>query len=498
MEWGFVAQYSPTVQGDEATEGDVVSCLEYDHSGTYLAVGDRGGRVTVLAHPTGKSAGIPEAEHVARFQSHEVDFDYLKSVEIEEKINKIRWLPRRSDAYLFLTTNDKTVKLWKVGPTTETAFRAAAARVRAPQQGDGEKDKKKKGRSPAATPSSPNLDPFSGDIPAQQLIASCRRVYGGVHQYHINALSLSTDGEAFISCDDLRLELWHLEHGESLNVVDIKPPAMEDLSEVLTAAHFHPQHCSQFLFSTSKGQVRVGDLRDGSQMRQGRCVCVMTAEVPEGANAFFKEILTSISDACWCGDGHHILSRDYLTLKVWDLRNPRKALNTLPVHDTIKPYLCELYDNDSIFDKFECASGRGGMYAVTGSYKNNFRVYDMRTFLGLGPTPKKGQPQPGDPSTVRYRMLEAAPHSPPRLSPRGDKDGKRGDSRWKGWRDRLAGRKRDNSPTKEPPPQDPEEPEKYDADDWSARVLHVAVHPQRTEIAVAVLNNLYIFNAEGS
>jgi len=26
------------------------------------------------------------------FQSHEPEFDYLKSLEIEEKINKIRWL----------------------------------------------------------------------------------------------------------------------------------------------------------------------------------------------------------------------------------------------------------------------------------------------------------------------------------------------------------------------------------------------------------------------
>lgn len=39
------------------------------------------------------------------FQSHEPDFDYLKSLEIEEKINKIRWLPQQNAAQFLLSTN---------------------------------------------------------------------------------------------------------------------------------------------------------------------------------------------------------------------------------------------------------------------------------------------------------------------------------------------------------------------------------------------------------
>lgn len=41
------------------------------------------------------------------FQSHEPEFDYLKSVEIEEKINDISWLKRRSPAHFLLSTNGK-------------------------------------------------------------------------------------------------------------------------------------------------------------------------------------------------------------------------------------------------------------------------------------------------------------------------------------------------------------------------------------------------------
>jgi hypothetical protein len=39
------------------------------------------------------------------FQSHEPEFDYLKSLEIEEKINKIKWCKRQNRAHFLLSTN---------------------------------------------------------------------------------------------------------------------------------------------------------------------------------------------------------------------------------------------------------------------------------------------------------------------------------------------------------------------------------------------------------
>lgn len=41
------------------------------------------------------------------FQSHEPEFDYLKSLEIEEKINKIRWLRKKNAAQFLLSTNGR-------------------------------------------------------------------------------------------------------------------------------------------------------------------------------------------------------------------------------------------------------------------------------------------------------------------------------------------------------------------------------------------------------
>lgn len=61
----------------------------------------------------------------------------------------------------------------------------------------------------------------------------CRKVYSNAHTYHINSISLSSDRETFLSADDLRVNLWHLDiSSTSFNIVDIKPTNMEDLTEV--------------------------------------------------------------------------------------------------------------------------------------------------------------------------------------------------------------------------------------------------------------------------
>lgn len=47
-------------------------------------------------------------------QSHTREFDYLKSTDIEEKINQLQWLRTHGKNMYIITTNDKTVKLWKI------------------------------------------------------------------------------------------------------------------------------------------------------------------------------------------------------------------------------------------------------------------------------------------------------------------------------------------------------------------------------------------------
>lgn len=45
------------------------------------------------------------------------------------------------------------------------------------------------------------------------------------------------------------------------DILDMKPKSMEELTEVITAATFHPSHCNVFLYSNSRGCIKMGDMR---------------------------------------------------------------------------------------------------------------------------------------------------------------------------------------------------------------------------------------------
>lgn len=45
------------------------------------------------------------------------------------------------------------------------------------------------------------------------------------------------------------------------DILDMKPKSMEELTEVITAATFHPSHCNVFLYSSSRGCIKMGDMR---------------------------------------------------------------------------------------------------------------------------------------------------------------------------------------------------------------------------------------------
>lgn len=48
---------------------------------------------------------------------------------------------------------------------------------------------------------------------------------------YLVSYSMFSDGETFISTDDLRINLWNLEiSGQCFNIVDMKPSNMEDLT----------------------------------------------------------------------------------------------------------------------------------------------------------------------------------------------------------------------------------------------------------------------------
>ena len=47
------------------------------------------------------------------------------------------------------------------------------------------------------------------------------------------------------------------------------------------------------------------------------------------------------------------------------MNNEHKPVATIPIHEYLRKHLVELYENDCIFDKFECAASPDGRYALT-------------------------------------------------------------------------------------------------------------------------------------
>jgi serine/threonine-protein phosphatase 2A regulatory subunit B len=437
IQWCF-SQVKGTVEED-VTEADIISCVEFNEDGELLATGDKGGRVVIFqrdaAAPFDGLQRRGEYNVYSTFQSHEPEFDYLKSLEIEEKINKIRWLKRANPAHFLLSTNDKTIKLWKVTERTKRP------------EGYNLKDENGAIRDPSSITSLrvPILKPME-----LMVEASPRRTFANAHTYHINSISVNSDQETYMSADDLRINLWHMEvTDQSFNIVDIKPANMEELTEVITAAEFHPNQCSTFVYSSSKGTIRLCDMRSQALCDQH---AKLFEEPEDPANrSFFSEIISSISDVKFSHSGRYLITRDYLSVKVWDLHMDTKPIETYQVHEYLRSKLCALYENDCIFDKFECAWSGNDRHIMTGSYNNFFRMFDRESKRDL--------------------TLEASrEHAKPRqvLKPRKVCTG------GKRKKDEIA----------------------VDCLDFNKKILHTAWHPHEPIVAVAATNNLYLFQGK--
>lgn len=52
---------------------------------------------------------------------------------------------------------------------------------------------------------------------------SPRRVFANAHTYHVNSISVNSDYETYMSADDLRINLWHLDITDrSFSILSLK------------------------------------------------------------------------------------------------------------------------------------------------------------------------------------------------------------------------------------------------------------------------------------
>jgi hypothetical protein len=173
---------------------------------------------------------------------------------------------------------------------------------------------------------------------------------------------------------------------------------------VITSAQFHPQHCNIIMYSSSRGSIKLGDTRSSA-------LCDVCAKVLEvwskmcgfrfhhsfslfcslGARRCSFEIIL-LRDCCFnlrcevtplasissfppqlirisfASDGRFVISRDYLTLKIWDTHMESRPVKVININESLRSMLCELYESDFIFDKFEIALQASGGGILTGGY----------------------------------------------------------------------------------------------------------------------------------
>lgn len=150
----------------------------------------------------------------------------------------------------------------------------------------------------------------------------------------------------------------------------------------------------------------------------------------------------------------------------------RQPVKTIPIHEHLRPRLCDTYENDSIFDKFEVVFSGDGSNVMTGSYNNNFMIY------------------PSDPEVETEVVLQAdksafkakkvgVPTPINSASPNGNK----------------KGGSRAGSPAAAPAGQGSRMRKETDADqiDFNKKILHMSWHPFEDSIAIAATNNVSIW-----
>jgi len=375
IDWSFRQVFGDTCSIESIQEADMISAIKFNQDGSFLAAGDRGGRVIVFERTRpASSAGSPaptpvEYSFYAEFQSHEPEFDSLRSVQISERIVQVQWLPPSGGALFLLTTNERTFKVWKL--YNKVATQVTGLNV---------------GRQ--------GVSRFNGELVVPRVLygkepnvtSTVLRVYSNATTFHINAVAPSSAGDDFLVSDDLRINIWSLHRkDEAMNVVDLKPPNLEDVQEVITYADAHPFNASLFLYGTSHGVVRLCDTRKralcDSLCKQYTNPMISSSDTPYAAFGSFSgqaDIAAGISGAHMTRDGTFIVARDFLSLKIWDVRFEGKPLFSIPIHPYVKDYAQRLLESDSLFDRNDVAISPDGRSFLTGSYSDRFHIYGSR------------------------------------------------------------------------------------------------------------------------
>lgn len=355
--WKFTQVFGDKFSADKVSNEDIISALSFDKSGDFLSVGDRAGRLILFQRNLHTKSKTPfnEFVYLTEIQSHYKEFDFLQSADIEEKINCIEWINAPNENMMILSANDKTIKLWKISNKTL------------------KKSEKFMSRSGMTLQ---NLKMPKMKVVDQNLYPSLKRSYPSLHSYHIHSISLNPNSTSFLSSDDLSVLLWDLEEMKVAHgLINIKPPNLNELTEVITTSIFCQSNESLFAVGTSKGVLKLYDTRESAKFNTNGLFFI-DENLKKNKN-LFTDIVSSIADVKFANDENQIITRDYLTTKVWDQRKQKEPVKVIKIFEPFNSKLYDVYEQDIIFDKFNIGLSADSKSIVTGFYNNYFHICDL-------------------------------------------------------------------------------------------------------------------------
>jgi len=153
----------------------------------------------------------------------------------------------------------------------------------------------------------------------------------------------------------------------------LKGEKLEELKENITFSRMHPSADSLFVYGTNKGTLKLCDMRLSSNADSS--AINFKSESP-GQKNFLTEMISCYSSADFTPSAKYLITRDFLTVKVWDVCNTKKPVSSVMVQEGLKGKLCEMFENDCIFDKFAISASPDGNTFFTGNYNNSFHLID--------------------------------------------------------------------------------------------------------------------------
>jgi hypothetical protein len=150
----------------------------------------------------------------------------------------------------------------------------------------------------------------------------------------------------------------------------------------------------------------------------------------------------------------------------------RQPVKTIPIHEHLRPRLCDTYENDSIFDKFEVVFSGDAKNVMTGSYNNNFMIYPS------DPEKDTEVVLQADKSAFKAKKVGIPTPMNSATSPTGSATKKGGSRAGSPAAGAVGAGQRMRKET--------------DADqiDFNKKILHMSWHPFEDSIAIAATNNV--------